>query len=169
MTPFVECLHAEHKARLERFAQAAMRRKQPTPVPATPPAAAPPAAAPPAAAQPLVSDDQIREAHNLLEGVINKVEIIQRAVVARFPGVTLNDLRSARKPANVVNARQLAMYLCKELTGKSLPDIGQRFGGRDHTTVLHSIRKITLQIQYDQELSALVGVLKDDLSKGGLE
>ena len=159
MTPFVERLHAEHKQRLARFAEAAMRHNtvsfKPAPTPAQAGKGSPPLRP--------ISDEQFKEAHDLLEGAINRVEIIQRAVLARIPGVTLNDLKSARKPANVVRARQIAMYLCRELTGKSLPDIGQRFGGRDHTTVLHAIRKIALQVRQDEHLYALIEAIKDDL------
>jgi chromosomal replication initiation ATPase DnaA len=161
MTPFVERLHTEHKQRLARFAEAAMRhntvpfKPAPRPAPASAEEASPPLRP--------ISDDQFKEAHDLLEGVINKVEIIQRAVLTKFTGITLNDLKSARKPANVARARQIAMYLCKELTGKSLPDIGRRFGGRDHTTVLHAVRKIALQVQQDEDLSALIEAIKEDL------
>lgn len=69
------------------------------------------------------------------------IRSIQR-VVADFYGVGVMDLRSARKTQPVTFYRQIAMYLCKELTTNSLPAIGRQFGGRDHTTVLHSFRKI---------------------------
>ena len=50
---------------------------------------------------------------------------------------------SKKRPASIALPRQIAMYLSKELTQKSLPEIGELFGGRDHTTVLHAVRKIT--------------------------
>ena len=70
-----------------------------------------------------------------------KIEDIQR-VVARQYNVSRADLLSSRRTANVVRPRQIAMYLAKTLTLRSLPEIGRRFGGRDHTTVLHAVRKI---------------------------
>jgi chromosomal replication initiator protein len=70
-----------------------------------------------------------------------KIEEIQR-VVSRHYNVSRNDLLSERRTASIVRPRQIAMYLAKVLTHRSLPDIGRRFGGRDHTTVLHAVRKI---------------------------
>ena len=70
-----------------------------------------------------------------------KIEDIQR-VVARQYNVSRSDLLSSRRTANVVRPRQVAMYLAKTLTLRSLPEIGRRFGGRDHTTVMHADRKI---------------------------
>ena len=70
-----------------------------------------------------------------------KIEEIQR-IVARQYNVSRADLLSSRRTANVVRPRQVAMYLAKTLTLRSLPEIGRRFGGRDHTTVLHAVRKI---------------------------
>jgi hypothetical protein len=70
-----------------------------------------------------------------------KVEDIQRAVCRRY-GVSRADMLSARRTATIVLPRQIAMYLAKTITLRSLPEIGRRFGGRDHTTVLHAVRKI---------------------------
>ena len=68
-------------------------------------------------------------------------EEIQRVVAEAF-GVTVADLKSDRRTHAVTYPRQVAMYLCRELTDLSLPKIGQAFGGRDHTTVMHADRKI---------------------------
>ena len=70
-----------------------------------------------------------------------RVEEILKLVSAHF-NVTRADLLSSRRTASVVRPRQIAMYLSKTLTLRSLPEIGRRFGGRDHTTVLHAVRKI---------------------------
>ena len=70
-----------------------------------------------------------------------KIEDIQR-VVARQYNVSRSDLLSSRRTANVVRPRQVAMYLAKQLTPRSLPEIGRKFGGRDHTTVMHAVRKV---------------------------
>jgi len=61
---------------------------------------------------------------------------------ADYFGLTIDDLCGASRSRVLVNARQIAMYLCRELTEMSLPKIGQQFGGRDHTTVMHADRKI---------------------------
>ncbi|MEP6650511.1 MAG: helix-turn-helix domain-containing protein, partial [Lapillicoccus sp.] len=61
---------------------------------------------------------------------------------ARYFGLTIDDLCSSSRSRQLVQARQIAMYLCRELTELSLPKIGQHFGGRDHTTVMHADRKI---------------------------
>lgn len=69
------------------------------------------------------------------------VQEIQRQV-ARYYDIPKTEMLSARRTARIVQPRQIAMYLARALTLRSLPDIGRRFGGRDHTTILHAIRKI---------------------------
>jgi chromosomal replication initiator protein len=91
-----------------------------------------------------------------------RIEEIQR-VVARQYNVSRGDLLSSRRTANVVRPRQIAMYLAKTLTLRSLPEIGRRFGGRDHTTVLHAVRKIENLIGIDNGLAAEIEVLKGQL------
>lgn len=91
-----------------------------------------------------------------------KIEDIQR-VVARQYNVSRTDLLSSRRTANVVRPRQVAMYLAKTLTLRSLPEIGRRFGGRDHTTVLHAVRKITGLVDKDTSLSDEVDMFKREL------
>ncbi len=70
------------------------------------------------------------------------------------------DILSSRRTATVVRPRQIAMYLAKSLTLRSLPEIGRRFGGRDHTTVLHAVRKIEGMVTTDQELAGEIDHLK---------
>jgi chromosomal replication initiator protein len=93
-----------------------------------------------------------------------KIEDIQR-VVARQYNVSRSDLLSSRRTANVVRPRQVAMYLAKTLTLRSLPEIGRRFGGRDHTTVLHAVRKIEALVAKDVALSDEVELLKRQLQE----
>jgi len=90
-----------------------------------------------------------------------KIEDIQR-VVARQYNVSRSDLLSSRRTANVVRPRQVAMYLAKTLTLRSLPEIGRRFGGRDHTTVLHAVRKIEALVGKDTTLVELLKRLLQD-------
>ena len=91
-----------------------------------------------------------------------KIEDIQR-VVARQYNVSRSDLLSSRRTANVVRPRQVAMYLAKTLTLRSLPEIGRRFGGRDHTTVLHAVRKIEGLVGNDTSLAQEIDILKRQL------
>jgi len=88
-----------------------------------------------------------------------RVEDILR-VVSKHYGVSRADLLSSRRTANVVRPRQIAMYLAKTLTLRSLPEIGRRFGGRDHTTVLHAVRKIEGLVKGDKNLADEIEVLK---------
>ena len=84
-----------------------------------------------------------------------KIEDIQKLVASHY-SVSRSDILSARRTAIVVKPRQVAMYLSKALTLRSLPEIGRRFGGRDHTTVLHAVRKI-------EGLSATDTALREEL------
>jgi chromosomal replication initiator protein len=95
-----------------------------------------------------------------------KIEDIQR-VVARQYNVSRSDLLSSRRTANVVRPRQVAMYLAKTLTLRSLPEIGRRFGGRDHTTVLHAVRKIEGLVTggNDMALAEEIEILKRQLQE----
>jgi chromosomal replication initiator protein len=93
-----------------------------------------------------------------------KIEDIQR-IVARHYNVSRSDLLSSRRTANVVRPRQVAMYLAKTLTLRSLPEIGRRFGGRDHTTVLHAVRKIEHLVGNDTSLAEEIELLKRQLQE----
>ena len=88
-----------------------------------------------------------------------KIEDIQKLVASRY-NVSRSDILSERRTAAVVRPRQIAMYLAKVLTLRSLPEIGRRFGGRDHTTVLHAVRKIEKAIGEDNVLQDEVELLK---------
>ena len=92
-----------------------------------------------------------------------KIEDIQR-IVAKHYNVSRADILSLRRTATVVKPRQVAMYLSKTLTPRSLPEIGRRFGGRDHTTVLHAVRKIEGLVGRDVTLAEEVDLLKRLLS-----
>ena len=83
------------------------------------------------------------------------VERIQEAVIERF-GISLQELTGDRRAQSIVYPRQVAMYLCRELTDSSLPKIGKKFGGRDHTTVIHATSKIAKLIKEDRNVYNLV-------------
>jgi chromosomal replication initiator protein len=74
-------------------------------------------------------------------------------VVGRHYNVSKTDLLSPRRARNVVVPRQIGMYLAKKLTARSLPEIGRRFGGRDHSTVLHAVRKIDEVMRSDEKMA----------------
>jgi chromosomal replication initiator protein len=88
-----------------------------------------------------------------------RIEDIQK-VVARHYNVSKHDLLSARRTRTIVRPRQIAMYLAKTMTPRSFPEIGKRFGGRDHTTVLHAVRKIEEMVSADQTLAQEIELLK---------
>ena len=69
------------------------------------------------------------------------IELVQQ-IVASFFGVTVDDLKAKKRTQDIANARQIAMYFCRELTDYSFPKIGEAFGGRDHTTVMHAVDKV---------------------------
>jgi chromosomal replication initiator protein len=92
-----------------------------------------------------------------------KVEDILR-IISRHYGVSKHDLLSQRRHRSVVWPRQIGMYLAKQLTQRSLPEIGRRFGNRDHTTVLHAIRKIDDKLKGDSHLRDELEELKKLLS-----
>ncbi len=106
-----------------------------------------------------------REALKDLLSIQNRqvgVENIQKTV-ADFYKIKVADMYSKNRPASIARPRQIAMYLAKELTQKSLPEIGELFGGRDHTTVLHAVRKIGAERTKNTELNQQLHVLEQTL------
>jgi chromosomal replication initiator protein len=106
-----------------------------------------------------------REALRDLLSIQNRqisVENIQKTV-ADYYKIKVADMYSKKRPASIARPRQIAMYLAKELTQKSLPEIGELFGGRDHTTVLHAVRKISGERQQLSELNQQLHVLEQTL------
>ena len=86
-------------------------------------------------------------------------------IVSRHFKIPRTDLLSSRRSRDIVRPRQIAMYLAKSLTSRSLPEIGRRFGGRDHTTVLHSVRKVEQLMQDDGDLCQEIELLKRMLAE----
>lgn len=84
----------------------------------------------------------------------NSREITPQMIIeqtAKYFGVGVDDIMSTDRSRNVVNSRQVAMYLCRELTELSLPKVGEAFGGRDHTTVMHAVKKICNMMNEDSQ------------------
>ena len=112
-----------------------------------------------------ISIQLAREALRDLLSIQNRqisVENIQKTV-ADYYKIKIADMYSKKRPASIARPRQIAMYLAKELTQKSLPEIGELFGGRDHTTVLHAVRKIGGERQQLTELNQQLHVLEQTL------
>jgi chromosomal replication initiator protein len=112
-----------------------------------------------------ISIQLAREALRDLLSIQNRqisVENIQKTV-ADYYKIKVADMYSKKRPASIARPRQIAMYLTKELTQKSLPEIGELFGGRDHTTVLHAVRKIGGERLQMTELNQQLHVLEQTL------
>jgi len=92
------------------------------------------------------------------------MEEIQRRVAEHFK-IRLSDMSSARRARVVARPRQVAMYLAKQLTSRSLPEIGRAFGGRDHTTVMHAVRTVGSRAQTDAALSSDVTRIEQSLER----
>jgi len=88
-----------------------------------------------------------------------------QSIVANFYNVSMLDLLSVRRTPTLVHPRHIAMYLCKKLTGVSLPQIGKKFAGRDHTTILHAVRKIEGLLLWDERLADEVYILRIKISE----
>jgi chromosomal replication initiator protein len=100
------------------------------------------------------------ELKHLIEGREKAVtvDLVQKVVAEAF-GVKISDLKSKRRTKAVVLPRQIAMYLCRTLTGSSLPETGHVFGGKDHSTVIHAIKVIEEKKEKDPELRARIEML----------
>jgi len=87
------------------------------------------------------------------------VEMIQK-VVAEYFGLKLADLKSSKRLKNFVQARQIAIWLCRDMTKSSYPDIGTKFGGKDHSTVIYAAKKIDLALKEDSKLCKIIEEIK---------
>ncbi len=108
-----------------------------------------------------ICKDALKDLLSVSNGQIT-VENIQKTV-SDYYKIKVADMYSKRRPANIAMPRQVAMYLAKELTQKSLPEIGDLFGGRDHTTVLHAVRKISDLRAKQTDLNHTLHVLEQTL------
>lgn len=89
-----------------------------------------------------------------------------KKAVANFYGLSMEDLNSRRRSRNISYPRQIAMYLIRELTDYPLTEIGKIFGGKDHTTVIHAVDKIKIEIQTKPELNQVINQIKENLESG---
>tara|TARA_B100000686_G_scaffold101382_1_gene108576 strand:+ start:21307 stop:22644 length:1338 start_codon:yes stop_codon:yes gene_type:complete len=114
--------------------------------------------------RPVSLDSAYDVLHDLIRANNRKVTIeeIQRKVAEHF-SIRLSDMSSARRARAVARPRQIAMYLSKQLTSRSLPEIGRTFGGRDHTTVMHAVSRIESLILEDSSVADDLELLKRNL------
>jgi len=110
-------------------------------------------------------------AKNVLRDIIGEkkkiitMDDIEDAVASRFH-VKIAEIRSRRRSKTLVHPRQIAMYLCRELTDSSFPEIGRHFGGKDHTTIIHACKQIAKAKETDTALKATLESLKNEIAKG---
>ena len=95
-------------------------------------------------------------------GEKNDIQRIQR-IVSEYFQISVEDIRSKKRSSNISFPRQIAMYLCRNLTSESFPRIGIEFGGKDHSTVMHSVEKIENEIKENKELANIIEKLKNDI------
>ena len=114
-----------------------------------------------------ITTDMVKTVLRDLLGSKKKVITLEdvQEVVARRYQVKVSELKSKRRTKTVVYPRQIAMYLSRELTGASFPEIGREFGGKDHTTIMHACRRIEEAKEKDDSLRTTVEDLKNEISK----
>lgn len=95
-------------------------------------------------------------------GEKNDVHRIQK-IVSEYFQITVEDIRSKKRSSNISFPRQIAMYLCRTMTSESFPKIGTEFGGKDHSTVMHSVEKIENEIKVNKDLANIIEKLKKDI------
>lgn len=95
-------------------------------------------------------------------GEKNDIQRIQK-IVSEYFQISVEDIRSKKRSSNISFPRQIAMYLCRTMTNESFPKIGTEFGGKDHTTVMHSVEKIEKEIKVNKDLAKIIEKLKKDI------
>ena len=104
---------------------------------------------------------------NILKDVFNQSKIVTvdkiQNVVSGYFNITLNEMLSQRRSRPLARPRQIAMFLAKKLTTRSLPEIGRRFANRDHTTVIHAVKTISRLSEKDEEMKKDISQIKNML------
>ena len=112
-------------------------------------------------------DLNVSDCKNILKDVFNQTKIITvdkiQAIVSNFYNIPLNEMLSQRRSRPLARPRQVAMYLAKKMTTRSLPEIGRRFANRDHTTVIHAVKTITKLSEKDEEMKKNINQIKNIL------
>ena len=106
----------------------------------------------------------ITECKNLLKDVLNQTKVITvdkiQNTVSNFYNIQLSEMLSQRRSRPLARPRQIAMFLAKKMTTRSLPEIGRRFANRDHTTVIHAVKTITRLRDKDEEMAKNIAQIK---------
>ena len=106
----------------------------------------------------------VSDCKNILKDVFNQIRVITvdkiQNIVSNYFNIPLNDMLSQRRSRPLARPRQMAMYLAKKMTTRSLPEIGRRFANRDHTTVIHAVKTISRLIEQDDEMKRNINQLK---------
>ena len=95
-------------------------------------------------------------------GEKDDIQRIQK-IVSEYFQISVEDIRSKKRSSNISFPRQIAMYLCRTMIGESFPKIGTEFGGKDHSTVMHSVEKIENEIKVNKDLANIIEKLKKDI------
>ncbi len=109
-------------------------------------------------------DLNISDCKNILKDVFNQIKVITidkiQNVVSNYYNIALSEMLSQRRSRPLARPRQIAMYLAKKMTTRSLPEIGRRFANRDHTTVIHAVKTITRLSEQDDEMKKNISQIK---------
>lgn len=106
--------------------------------------------------------EALKDSINKGIGEKNDVRRIQK-IVSEYFSISVEDIRSKKRSSNISFPRQIAMYLCRMMTNESFPRIGIEFGGKDHSTVMHSVEKIENEIKVNKDLANIIEKLKKDI------
>ena len=109
-------------------------------------------------------DLNVSDCKNILKDVFNQIRVITvdkiQNVVSNYFNISLNEMLSQRRSRPLNRPRQIAMYLAKKMTSRSLPEIGRRFANRDHTTVIHAVKTVTRLSDQDEEMKKNINQIK---------
>ena len=106
--------------------------------------------------------EALKDFNNKGVGEKNDIQRIQK-IVSEYFQISVDDIRSKKRSSNISFPRQIAMYLCRTMTSESFPKIGIEFGGKDHSTVMHSVEKIEKEIRENKDLANIIEKLKNDI------
>ena len=106
----------------------------------------------------------ISDCKNILKDVFNQIKVITvdkiQNTVSNYFNISLSEMLSQRRSRPLARPRQIAMFLAKKMTSRSLPEIGRRFANRDHTTVIHAVKTITRLSEQDDEMKKNINQIK---------
>ena len=109
-----------------------------------------------------LAQDAMRKVAQFSENTAITIPMIQKVVADHYK-ISIDDLKARSNMRHVLVPRQVAMYLCKKLTSKSYPEIARQFGGKHHTTVIHSVEKISQLVVNDREMETTVKLLSETI------